>query len=265
MSSHTSIQTQTDLNLPARQKELADELKKVARDFKIRANVRRRGIDDSTSLLAAEAYRCAALLLADIKLKPISQCSPETQELIGTEDTFLLAIPDDQLSSEQLTVTKLCQEAMDVCDRIKGNRYTPGTSTASDLEELLRIAEHLDPSKPETSDKATERVEAEPAAKVGEPETDGALAPKPIEPVSDDAMLSPAKMAEIFGLLANALRMRLNRFRKHHLDGWTEVTERRSRESKYLYRYGAVKHIIENMRATTQTTSERPAKQNSLQ
>jgi hypothetical protein len=78
--------------------------------------------------------------------------------------------------------------------------------------------------------------------------------------VSDDSHLSAAKLAEVFDLPADALRTRLNRWRVNNHTGWIENPERGPREAKYLYRVGSVRHVIDAMRATSETTSERPAK-----
>jgi hypothetical protein len=86
----------------------------------------------------------------------------------------------------------------------------------------------------------------------------GASPAEPISPttprIDDDSHFSPAKLAEVFGVPAEALRTRLNRWRQTHHDGWIENPERGPREPKYLYRVGSVRSIIEDLQAT----SERP-------
>lgn len=77
---------------------------------------------------------------------------------------------------------------------------------------------------------------------------------------ADDSFLSPRKLAEIFGVPADALRSRLNRWRRRNHTGWIEVEERGSREPRYLYRVGAIRHIIDALRETSEATSKRPAK-----
>ena len=64
------------------------------------------------------------------------------------------------------------------------------------------------------------------------------------------------RLAEAFNVGKDALRKRLDRFREHKLDGWKENDDRRPREPKYLYQLGAVKTIVEELRAS----SQRPAK-----
>jgi hypothetical protein len=89
----------------------------------------------------------------------------------------------------------------------------------------------------------------------------GAATPNDDRPnVSDDSHLCPAKLAELFRVPADALRTRLSRWRKRNLAGWIENSEHGPRESKYLYRVGAVRCIIDAMTATSKTTSKRPAK-----
>lgn len=74
--------------------------------------------------------------------------------------------------------------------------------------------------------------------------------------VHDEARLSPAELAERFGVPKDALRQRLDEWRKKHHEGWYEVTDRKPREAQYIYRVGSVRHIIEQMQATSQLTSE---------
>ena len=76
----------------------------------------------------------------------------------------------------------------------------------------------------------------------------------------DDSLLSPVGLAAAFGVNADALRTRLNRWRRRHHEGWIENTERGPREPRYLYGLGAVRHIIRALQATSETTSQRPAR-----
>ena len=64
------------------------------------------------------------------------------------------------------------------------------------------------------------------------------------------------RFAAAFNVGKDALRKRLDRFRKHKLDGWKESDDRRPREGKYLYQLQAVRTVIEELRAS----SQRPAK-----
>jgi len=79
-------------------------------------------------------------------------------------------------------------------------------------------------------------------------------------PVNDDSHLSPAKLADLFQAPTDALRTRLNRWRKSNHHGWIENPDRAANQPKYLYRVGAVRPVIEALIATSETTSKRPAK-----
>lgn len=72
----------------------------------------------------------------------------------------------------------------------------------------------------------------------------------------DQAWYSPAGLAAAFGLRPEALRKRLDRYRKRNLNGWKQNEDPRPREARYLYRPKDVKAIIDDLRAS----SERPAK-----
>ena len=86
---------------------------------------------------------------------------------------------------------------------------------------------------------------------------DGGKAGEPGEAIDDDSHLSPVKLAKIFRVDAEPLRKRLGRWRRpNNYNGWIENQDRKPNEAKYLYRVGAVRHIIDNLK----TSSERPAK-----
>lgn len=74
-----------------------------------------------------------------------------------------------------------------------------------------------------------------------------------------NARLSHTELASKYHLDPEAVRKRLDRWRRKNIDGWDEVTERKSRKSKYLYCLSSVKQILENM-ASGQMSGERPAK-----
>ena len=84
----------------------------------------------------------------------------------------------------------------------------------------------------------------------------------PVEPIK--GLFSPEQLAERYGLPADAVRKRLERYRKHNLDGWVENVERKPREPQYTYDHDAVKHVLDGMVSQrtrrTKTSSERPAK-----
>ena len=72
----------------------------------------------------------------------------------------------------------------------------------------------------------------------------------------EEALYTHRRLAEIFNVEKEALRKRLDRYRKDNLNGWKPNPERNPREPKYLYQLPAVKAIIEDLRAS----SQRPAK-----
>lgn len=74
--------------------------------------------------------------------------------------------------------------------------------------------------------------------------------------VNDDSHLSPTKLADVFDVPVGPLRNRLNRWRAKNHEGWIENPDRRPREAKYLYRVGSVRHIIDALKATSETTSK---------
>lgn len=92
--------------------------------------------------------------------------------------------------------------------------------------------------------------------------TQRAVAAGPVEPIK--GLFSPEQLAERYGLPADAVRKRLERYRKHNLDGWVENVERKPREPQYTYDHDAVKHVLDGMVSQrtrrTKTSSERPAK-----
>jgi len=75
--------------------------------------------------------------------------------------------------------------------------------------------------------------------------------------LDDYAWYTHDHLAEAFDVGKDALRKRLDRYRKSNLDGWKENEDRRPREPKYLYQLKRVRSIIEDLR---RTSSERPAK-----
>jgi len=75
-------------------------------------------------------------------------------------------------------------------------------------------------------------------------------------PVDDSAWYTHAALANAFGVDSEALRKRLDRYRKNNLDGWEKKQDSRPREAKYLYKMAAVRPLIEDLRAS----GERPAK-----
>ena len=74
--------------------------------------------------------------------------------------------------------------------------------------------------------------------------------------LDDSAWYTYDRLAEAFAVNKDALRKRLDRYRQNCFDGWKENEDRRPREPKYLFHLKMVRHIIEDLQAS----SERPAK-----
>lgn len=74
--------------------------------------------------------------------------------------------------------------------------------------------------------------------------------------LDEQAWYPHARFAEAFNVDREALRKRLDRYRKHNFDGWKANEDRRPREPGYLYQLRAVKTVVEELRAS----SQRPAK-----
>jgi len=73
--------------------------------------------------------------------------------------------------------------------------------------------------------------------------------------------LHHGEISRRFAVDAGALRKRLDRWRVGHDDDWREVPDRRPREPKYLYRLAAVAPLVDELRASGESSSERPAKE----
>jgi hypothetical protein len=74
--------------------------------------------------------------------------------------------------------------------------------------------------------------------------------------LDEEALYTHDRLAEIFNVGKDALRKRLDRYRKHNLNGWKDNEDRRPREAKYLYKLKDVRGIITELQAS----SQRPAK-----
>jgi hypothetical protein len=70
----------------------------------------------------------------------------------------------------------------------------------------------------------------------------------PPPPLLDDAMMAPSTLADRLGRSRDAVRKALERWRLEHPQetgrGWIEVSDRREKEPKYLYRVGSVREIV---------------------
>lgn len=74
------------------------------------------------------------------------------------------------------------------------------------------------------------------------------------EPIPPDAYLSSSDLAKQYGVDAEALRKRLDRWRKTNESGWREVTDRRPREPKFLYQVAAVLAVIRELQSSGGTS-----------
>ena len=81
-------------------------------------------------------------------------------------------------------------------------------------------------------------------------------ASRQIKALDDQAWYTHVRLAEVFEVGKDALRKRLEKYRSKNLDGWKENEDRRPREPKYLYQLKMIRHIVDELRAS----SERPAK-----
>jgi hypothetical protein len=112
-----------------------------------------------------------------------------------------------------------------------------------------------------------ERLEGKQPPKDETPKDEPAIAPQAVAGVTgvvdDEAPLSPAKLAEVFGVPPEALRKRLERFRHGHHDGFVEVADRKPHEPQFLYRVKDVRPIMDDMKTSSRTSSKRPARKKS--
>jgi hypothetical protein len=109
-----------------------------------------------------------------------------------------------------------------------------------DLETLLMAYDGGEPARESTRDNP-------PAIKENNSGAAGA-SPQVVIPVSD-AKMSPRNLAEKYGVGAEALRKRLDRWRYAHDAGYVEVSNPPRNEPKYLYDESAVMSVIEVLKA----------------
>jgi hypothetical protein len=105
------------------------------------------------------------------------------------------------------------------------------------------------------------------------PQTPGPLPAAAITPTdpsqpdgsNDLAILPPSEIAYRYGVKTDALRKRLLRYKRGHLEGFTETENRRPREAAVKYEVRAVWPVIVDLRRrmASKTSSERPAKRKS--
>jgi len=85
----------------------------------------------------------------------------------------------------------------------------------------------------------------------------------PLQEPEDDSTHSPTQLAEMFDLPLDPLRKRLQRCRKRNHSCFIEITDRTSKQPQFIYYYGQIKHIINSLKASSETSSKRPAKKKS--
>jgi hypothetical protein len=81
-----------------------------------------------------------------------------------------------------------------------------------------------------------------------------------LAPVDDLAMLSPAQLAERFGIpeKTQALKKRLERLRKTNQNCFTEIADRGPKDPQFLYRVRDVRPVIEALKASREASRKRP-------
>jgi len=138
----------------------------------------------------------------------------------------------------------------------EGARRT-GELTATSILFAASLQEWADDI--ETEDK--QRLALSPSAKQGETASESSnKRPESEQPRPDGPeMLSSPDLADRYNVNPEALRKRLERWMPTHQEDWKEITDRRPREPKYLYRVFAVLPIIKELQASGQPSGERPA------
>jgi hypothetical protein len=77
-----------------------------------------------------------------------------------------------------------------------------------------------------------------------------------VEPAPGDAFLSPHDLAAKYGVNADNLRKRLNRWRYHRDAGYIEASNPGPRAPRYLYSETAIRPVIDAMKTGRQTSGE---------
>lgn len=87
--------------------------------------------------------------------------------------------------------------------------------------------------------------------------------------VDVDALLASSDIARRFRVDSEALRKRLERWRRENIVGWREVQTRARNEPRYLYQLSAVKSVVDELRSrepkqssSDRTSDKRPTKKN---
>lgn len=142
-----------------------------------------------------------------------------------------------------LAILKRCL-AVDICDWLEG--ADPDCPPWPIIEAELIVAGH----KAEELEKMTAPTLLRLLDSVNESSGGQSGVYPPLEAVDEKSHLGPVALARLFGLekQANAVRKKLERWRRTNHNGWIENTERRPREPQYLYQIGAVRSLLESMK-----------------
>lgn len=147
-----------------------------------------------------------------------------------------------------------CELVKQINDRlVEQRRFSAQADLRHEAEVVLALVKQSDPE--------LHRQLLQAGARASTPEVTDADEVAPPD-VADDSYLSPNKLAQVFGVPADALRCRLNRWRAKNHGDWMENPDRRPREPKYLYKVGAARPIIQALKATSEATTERAARKN---
>jgi len=78
--------------------------------------------------------------------------------------------------------------------------------------------------------------------------------------IENQARLSARELAELYKVSYDFLRKRLERWRLTHDEGYINDSNAKSRASRFVYRVGAIKHIIQSLKASDKASIKRPSK-----
>ncbi len=174
----------------------------------------------------------------------------EVEEKIGPCTDLPLKDP------AEIKLSSYCEEIRRLLNPL-ANKYGLAPSDPQHLaDHLERIAGGLD-DRSSASDGTKEQLWDDDATIVAQ--NTGQEVPNP-ETIPDDAMLSSAKLAEVFNVGKDALRKRLERLRRNDHTCFVENTERTQREPQFLYRVGKVRPVIEALKVSNGASSKRPPK-----
>ena len=216
--------------------ERVGELKQRMTLGMVRGWIAQHGHITLCTLSAVEAFELAAIWTAALELLPQAEADGATELrsfLACTSET--MAESCERLAIDEAPITRL---------------------VASHFHETYRIDAIA------TTTKLARARTPRGGAPAAIPDPRGTAAQLPLP--ADQAWLADTDLAGYLGVDRNALRQRLNRWRKKNDEGWREVTDRKPREPKYLYRVGAVRTLVVDLkgvrRSDQRTNSEKEAR-----